>query len=329
MQTKARYYDGRTAASVETTLHFSGLTLSWDAPTGSQSVRADQVALVEPVGKGAWRIDLADGAVLEIDDPAFASEIARGLGQSNFASRLEGSWPYAIAALVVAVVGFWAIITWGVPAASKHVAFSLPPSYDAILAEDGLGVLDQVLFDPSELTVGTQERLQAHFREIQAMDPDFGRYRLEFRRADAIGPNAFAVPGGLVVMTDAMVELAENDDELIAVLAHEVGHQANRHSLRILLQNSATAVLFAALTGDLTGVTALSGALPTVLVQAKYSRDFEREADEFAFRYLDQKGIDSGVLSGLLLRLEEGGGADVPGWLSTHPSSKERVPAAN
>ena len=83
------------------------------------------------------------------------------------------------------------------------------------------------------------------------------------------------------------------------MLAHEVGHLYNRHSLRIVLQNSAVAVIIAAVTGDLTSITALSATVPTVLMQAKYSRDFEREADAFAFSYLKSVDIDPNVLQQL------------------------------
>ena len=129
-------------------------------------------------------------------------------------------------------------------------------------------------------------------------------------------------------MTDELVLLAESDEQIMAVLAHEVGHLHGRHSLRILLQNSLSALLIAGLTGDISNITALSAAVPTVLMQAKYSRDFEREADDFAFDYLEMRGASTDALSDLLLKLEESvsdDGDDFPAWLSSHPPSRERV----
>jgi Zn-dependent protease with chaperone function len=128
-------------------------------------------------------------------------------------------------------------------------------------------------------------------------------------------------------MTDELVELAESDAELMAVLAHEVGHLYGRHSLRILLQNSVSALFIAGLTGDVSNITALSAAIPTVLMQAKYSRDFERDADSFAFDYLEFRGVSTDALSDLLLRLEDSeseGGSDLAAWLSSHPPSEDR-----
>ena len=214
-----------------------------------------------------------------------------------------------------------------IPAFATSVAFALPDNVSSALSDEGLGVMDDVLFDQSELPAETIVRVTGLFRDIQVTNPEFLPYRLEFR-ASRIGPNAFAVPGGIVVMTDELVDLAESDAEIMAVLAHEVGHLNGRHSLRILLQNSVSAMLIAGLTGDISNITALSAAIPAVLMQAKYSRDFEREADDFAFEYLETRSISTDALSDLLLRLEQSesdDGGGIPGWLSSHPPSGERI----
>jgi predicted Zn-dependent protease len=152
-------------------------------------------------------------------------------------------------------------------------------------------------------------------------------YRLELRSSKRLGANAFALPSGEVVVTDQLVELAKKDDELVAVLAHEIGHLRQRHGLRRLLQDSATVLLIAAVTGDLTSIVSLASALPAILLQAKYSRDFEREADEFALDYMKRHDIPPESFGAILLRMEErrGAAADIPDYLSTHPATRERA----
>ena len=76
-----------------------------------------------------------------------------------------------------------------------------------------------------------------------------------------------------------------SDDELLAVLAHEIGHVRGRHAMRLVLQNSGLAVLLTALAGDAVGVTFLAVALPSMLLQSGYSRQFETEADDYAFAH--------------------------------------------
>ncbi len=154
-----------------------------------------------------------------------------------------------------------------------------------------------------------------------------GGYRLELRSSKRLGANALALPSGEVVVTDQLVELAKNDDEIVAVLAHEIGHLRQRHGLRRLLQDSATVLLVAAVTGDLSSIASLATALPAILLQAKYSRDFEREADDFALDYMKRHDISPEAFGAILLRMERrrGAAADVPDYLSTHPATRERA----
>ncbi|MGH8310383.1 MAG: M48 family metalloprotease, partial [Steroidobacteraceae bacterium] len=99
-----------------------------------------------------------------------------------------------------------------------------------------------------------------------------------------------------------------------------------RHSLRMLLQNSATSLLMIALVGDISSASVLVASVPTVLVQAKHSRQFETEADEYAYAWLDREGVPRRHFGAILERLEEKYGADdVPSWISTHPSTAQRV----
>lgn len=83
----------------------------------------------------------------------------------------------------------------------------------------------------------------------------------------------------------------------------------------------------AAVTGDLTSVVSLASALPAILVQAKYSRDFENEADDFALDCMKRHGVAPESLGAIPLRMEEGRGkaGDVPDYLSTHPATGERA----
>jgi Zn-dependent protease with chaperone function len=327
MRTTAGFYDGQTAGAETVSLALVGRSLTFELAGVTQWVELDAATVVEPVGRGPWIVELADGASLKITDAGFGKKLADESGSLGLVRKLEGAWHWALLSIVVAIVATWATLVYGVPILASSVAFALPDNVSAALSDEGLGVMDEVMFDESELPAETIARVSGLFREIKAANPDFLPYRLVFR-ASRIGPNAFAVPGGIVVMTDELVELAESDAEIMAVLAHEVGHLHERHSLRILLQNSISALLIAGLTGDISNITALSAAIPTVLMQAKYSRDFEREADAFAFEYLDSRGVSTNALSNLLLRLEQSesdDGDDFPGWLSSHPPSRERV----
>lgn len=326
MRVAAQFFDGRNATAHAASVSSDGLVLNVDCEGRVTTTSLAEVRVVPPVGRGIWAVDLPDGSRVTFGDNAFGQFVAARQGGREFVGILEGSWRWALVALAVAVFGTFSILTWGLPAAARHVAFALPPSVETTLRTEGIGALDKVLFDPSELNSETRARVTALFEGITAARTEYGSYRLVFRSSN-MGPNAFALPGGLIVMTDEMVELAESDEELTAVLAHEVGHQAHRHLMRMVLQNSVGALLVATLTGDLASVTALAASVPTVVMQAKFSRDFEREADAFAFDYLASQGSDPGVLRELLQRLERRAGASSGNsWFASHPASVERAP---
>ena len=130
-----------------------------------------------------------------------------------------------------------------------------------------------------------------------------------------------------MVVSDELVHLAQDEDEIVAVMAHEIGHVVHRHGLRHVLQNSAVVLLVAAVTGDIASLSALAATVPTVLVEAKYSRAFELEADQYAADYLRLHGIAPRHFVNILLRLQENSGSAEPalGYLSSHPATSERI----
>jgi Zn-dependent protease with chaperone function len=136
-----------------------------------------------------------------------------------------------------------------------------------------------------------------------------------------------ALPSGMIVVTDELIALARDDRELLGVLAHEAGHVERRHGIRLVLQHSALGLLAAWLVGDVTSLLAVA---PATLLQAKYSRDFEREADSYAADLLRARGISPGMLADLLERLEQvqpGPSSTVLSYASSHPATEERLDA--
>jgi len=155
-------------------------------------------------------------------------------------------------------------------------------------------------------------------------------YHLEFRAGAVLGPNAIAFPGGIIIITDEMVEAAKEMEEVLAVLAHEIGHVELRHTMRSVLQNSVIGVIVATVTSDAASLSAAVTALPVIMAQTKYSRDFETAADEYAFRLLKQKGYSPRAFATLMekLAMQNREGKGLFAWISTHPVTSERVKRA-
>ena len=133
-----------------------------------------------------------------------------------------------------------------------------------------------------------------------------------------------ALPGGTIVVTDALVELAQNDAEILAVIAHELGHVEHRHSLRLALQSIGAGVILVAVTGDIGSVTDLAAGLPSLLLQNGYSRDMEREADTYALAWLNTACIPPRHFADILGRLDKGTTGSTT-LLDSHPVTRQRI----
>lgn len=329
-------YDGRTSAAQLALLDIrgSGATAQLSVRAGGRElqVAVATVMLGERVGETPRHVALADGGTVEVlDNAEFDAALERaGLTTAEAPlRRLEGRWRYALLALLATALGTIAFLRYGMPALAARAVRFIPPRVDTFIGTDTLRVLDTTTFRPSRLTAQRQADLQRVFREVAAgAGPDGARYRLELRHGGRLGANAFALPSGVVVLTDELAQLANNDDELRGVFAHEVGHLVNRHAMRMLVQDSGAALLVVGVFGDASGVSALAATAPTVLVDAAYSRDFEREADAFAFHWMRGHGVPPERLGELLQRLSSRQGAGEMGFLASHPDLQERLRAS-
>ncbi len=300
-----------------------------DTPGGPYLYPLAEVRVTPRVGNTPRCLYLPGGAKCEVADNDLVDEVLSRYGRGRMAHlihALESRLVFAALSAVVVVALVWGLVTYGIPALAKHAAFALPEATDVALGSGTLKSLDKLVLHPSKLDEATRQRLGRRFDAMTAELSDAHHYQLVFRSGGAVGANAFALPSGIIVMTDELVHLAKNDDELVGVLAHEIGHVVNRHTLRYVLQDSGVALVVAAIAGDLVSVSALAAALPTALVRAKYSRAFETEADDYARGYLKAHGMSPAPLADLLARMQRrsGEGGDL-GYLSSHPATAERI----
>jgi hypothetical protein len=218
----------------------------------------------------------------------------------------------------------WLLVDRGVPVAVERIAEHIPVEAEAALGRETLRTLDDRMMRKSTLPGSRQDSLRAKFADMARAAGETTPYSLEFRQS-FIGANAFALPSGIIVVTDDLVRLSRSDGEVLGVLAHELGHVKHRHTMRRLLEGSATALIIAGVTGDVASTTSLAAAAPAVLLQTKYSRDNEREADAYAVQMMRKANVDPTYLARILTRMERGArGTRIPAFLSTHPQTGER-----
>lgn len=289
-----------------------------------------QVRWAERTRYGARQTELPDGALLSCADGAAWDAWARASGLSEpLAVRLAQSWSLVLGLLLFTVLLLFSTWRWGLPAAASQLARWAPPALEQQIGTELLALLDRQQLKPSRVPEAEQQALQQRLQALlqQAGERDLPNWRLHFRAADeGLGPNALALPGGDIIVTDALLELLRDQpDALLGVLCHELGHLRHRHGLRLLIQSGAAAAVAGAVIGDFSSLLALA---PALLAERAYARDFEREADAEARRLLLASGRAPTVMIEFFDRIEryqdrQGRGA-TPLAIASHPTDEER-----
>lgn len=328
------YFDGKTSAGRRVSVSFNGATVTvrTDEDGFHLEVPPEQFDITAPLGQTTRIITFADGARLETDDHSAVStleQMVRKNRYSQIVDTLERRWPLVLASLAGIVAAVLVTIHVVIPVMADKASRLVPATILDGASKQTLTMLDARFFSPTTLDRETTTSLEELFNDLLA---DVGgaslNYRLELRNSPIIGPNAFALPSGTIVITDQLVALAEDDRALVGVFAHELAHVEQRHGLRSLFQNAGVFLLISLLVGDVTSITSMAATMPTLLIESGYSREFEEEADLFAGEYMAQKGWGTGSFRDILQSLgREAGESDVPSFFLTHPGTDNRLDA--
>lgn len=326
----ADWFDGRSARARSVEVWLDGESLHF----GDQSAPRAGLTWPERQRHGQRQILLPAGGLLSFADaPAFdAWAQASGRGESVVV-QWQQSWRLALLALVLLIAGLAAAYRWGLPWAVNTAVDAMPLSAERALGEHLLSGLDGELLQPSKLK---PEQQQAWRRRWDGAIARAGarvqlpeRFEIHFRDGGkALGPNAFALPGGDIVITDDLLDLlADEPDAVMTVLAHEIGHVQHRHGLRLMLHAGAIGIVASVIVGDF---SALLASAPAVLASNSYSRDNEREADLYGRALARAGGADTSRMATFFERLAKKHKATVDKHplaiaISTHPADEERV----
>ena len=340
----ADHFDGLSARSHRVALQVAGASLQVEGDGISLQIPLADVRWPERTRHGVRVAHFRSGGSVQGLDAAAWDAWARqaGIAESRVV-KAQQTWRSVLLAcgalLLIAVAGF----QWGVPWAARAALALVPASADRAIGDAALRSLDDSLLLPSQVSSARQQQLrEALAQAVARADPPSRQlaYELRFYASPALngarqpgtrlGPNAFALPGGVVVVTDEMLQLlAGRDDVLIGVLGHELGHVRQRHGMRLLVQATLIGTVASLMWGDFSSVLA---AAPALLGQSAYSRDFEREADDDAIALLRANGISPAVMAVLFERLAEhrqtrrqSTGFDLGIALASHPADEQRV----
>jgi predicted Zn-dependent protease len=143
---------------------------------------------------------------------------------------------------------------------------------------------------------------------------------------DSKDVNAFALPGGPIYFYRGLIDLAESDDEIAAVLGHEAAHITRHHSAKQISDAQGKSVLLDILTQGKGGAIQTLAGLGLALDQLSYSRGDESESDEVGFRYFTAAGYDPAAMASFFRKMKaKSKGSGGPEWLSSHPVTDQRI----
>ncbi|MBL9116767.1 MAG: M48 family metallopeptidase [Verrucomicrobiaceae bacterium] len=165
----------------------------------------------------------------------------------------------------------------------------------------------------------------------QINKPNGMEFQFHIARKDDV-MNAFAMPGGYVVVYTGLLKKVQRKEQLAGVLAHEIAHVTERHALNNIVSSLGVSVLVSALIGDSSTLESVLAGSSEMLLGQKFSRDAETEADDVAWETLVRSNLDPRGLREFfeILQKEEEkllGGLmkGALSWLSTHPATEERI----
>lgn len=286
---------------------------------------------------GQRQLLLPDGGVVLLPNARDWDAWAEAAGiHQPLAARWAMSWRGVMLALLLLVLTLSAAWRWGIPWGAEQLARWVPTHLQAALGDRVMSSLEQRgWLQDSELPPEAQQRIVdavGRMTEEAYRDLPMPSYTLRLRKAPAwLGPNAFTLPGGTIVVTDALVLLLDDDSvtvnpALLGVVAHELGHVRARHGLRLLFEAGAMSAITGWWIGD---YSALLAGAPALAAQAGYSREHERAADAEALRVMRASGIDPRAMLSFFEALKKAmpqrdGNATAFG-LASHPADSERI----
>ena len=253
--------------------------------------------------------------------------------KQGLTERLEKNKALILLAVILTPLLLWFILYRAIPTVAVYSVSLASANTVENMGEQAFTVIKKVALEPSTLSADKQATLQSQWHSmLTKLNLDTTKFRLSFYQSDYLSANAFALPHGRVVVTDELVELLnDKPDALRAILLHEIGHVEYHHGIRLTAQAAASSIVLAVIFGDLEGITEVVLGSGSSFLQQAFSRDMEREADQYAIEKLIALGYSNhdfaDAIEALQTSLDDKAKLD-SNWLkylSTHPSSQERI----
>ena len=308
---KGRFYPPQSSESSEGTLRISDGNLSATVFDEGREIFDRAEMRIEPrIGTMLRKIYLPNGFVFETDDTDAVDAIDTKKHWKILARLERTGWhliPFAILTPVLAV-GFYRMM---IPLLISAGLFFTPDGMPKRIDKAALSSLDRVWMRPTEIENSRQNSLTAMFDGLVNARPDgrtrrVPKYELKFRKMRPPTPNAFALPGGTIVLTDSLVRDFDNDDVIAGILAHEIAHVEYEHSLRQIYRAIGMAALINMIAGDAGPMLEDLLLEGSALLSLSFSRKHELQADSYSVPLMKKVGRRPDAILAFFEALERG-----------------------
>jgi beta-barrel assembly-enhancing protease len=321
--------DGRITFE-RTRLQFFSDNLHMEIPLGRLDIQKDATnearICFSTAEQPDWLICTYDSTVLQHaflrQQPYTRDQIRAFEAGGDFKRRIK---------LTLGVLGSFAVLALLVSTLSgigvRAILQKIPPEWEQKVGDDLIAELKQdetFVYEPKLLA--KLDRAVAPLLKSNVSSPvQYKFYILQ----DPL-PNAFALPGGHVVITTRLLELAERPEEIAGVIAHEIAHVTQKHGFRKIIAAAGPYLIFRVFLGNSAGILPILGQSSELLVRQSFSQEYELEADEVGWESLVVAHVDPRGLASMLRKLqaEYQGMIDATPQLnafSSHPAMKKRV----
>ena len=332
----ATYYDGEKAGTETVCLVSEGGWLRIERPDGKLLTHwelSDIRLMRDGAGHAViHRVDDVHDARLVLADQATADRLAqiapnlRKRPPAGGALKKAGAWLGA----AVAAIGLMIFVI--IPGLANQLALFIPPEREAAIGRAAMSQIERFLNGgdaPSWICSSPEGDIALAKMTDRLMGERELPYDLQVAVVRHPLVNAFAAPGGYVVLMEGLVDRAETPEEVAGVLAHEIGHVAARDPIRLTLRAAGSAGILTLILGDATGAAAITIAAEQLL-SASYTRQAETEADLYALDMLAEANVSAEGFASFFDRLREEYG-DMDGALEyfmSHPALASRAEVA-
>jgi predicted Zn-dependent protease len=325
------YLDGRTAARQPARVQISAAGLTFTLDDGSnhfwpyeqirqtQGFYAGEQVRFEKSGESPEALLLSDTDFLRTLHKIVPG-VSRRFHQPESRGLRRSLTAFAALGAVLLGAGLY---LWAIPAAARIAAARVPVSWEESLGES---VVEQLAPADNRCTDPEVNRIVSNLTaRLSAAASSPYTFRVAVVRAPVV--NAFAAPGGQVVVFQGLIEQTRRPEELGGVLAHEFEHIIQKHTTRMLFQHTTAGLMLSALTGDVTGISAFGAGAAHTLGTLSYNRAMEQEADVEGIKLLAAAGIDPSAMIDFFetLKKKSGETSEALAYLSSHPAPAQRI----